>query len=94
MRALPAPYAEEMEALYAEMAARETLEARIYKALDGLEALVQHNESDLASWSENEYALNLTYAADRCEAFPPLKALREAIRADTEEKLRDGGVAF
>ena len=74
------------------MAARETVEARIYKALDGLEAVVQHNESDLASWSENEYALNLTYAADRCEAFPPLKALREAIRADTEEKLRAGGV--
>ena len=92
VRSLPAPYAEEMEALYAEMAARETLEARIYKALDGLEALVQHNESDLASWSENEYALNLTYAADRCEAFPPLKSLREAIRADTEEKLRAGGV--
>ncbi len=92
VRALPAPYAEEMAALYAEMAARETLEARIYKALDGLEALVQHNESDLASWSENEYALNLTYAADRCEAFPPLKSLREAIRADTEEKLRAGGV--
>ena len=94
VRSLPAPYAEEMEALYAEMAARETLEARIYKALDGLEALVQHNESDLASWSENEYALNLTYAADRCEAFPALRALREAIRADTEEKLRAGGVAF
>ena len=92
VRALPPPYAEEMAALYAEMAARETPEARIYKALDGLEALVQHNESDLASWSENEYALNLTYAADRCEPFPPLKALREAIRADTEEKLRAGGV--
>ena len=92
VRALPAPYAAELEALYAEMAARETTEARIYKALDGLEALIQHNESDLASWSENEYALNLTYAADRCEPFPPLKSLREAIRADTEEKLRAGGV--
>ena len=92
VRALPAPYAEEMAALYAEMAARETVEARIYKALDGLEALVQHNESDLASWSENEYALNPTYAADRCAEFPVLKSLREAIRADTEEKLRAGGV--
>ena len=81
-----------MEALYAEMAARETVEARIYKALDGLEAVIQHNESDLASWSENEYALNLVYAADRCEEFPPLKALRAEIRADTEQKLRDGGI--
>ena len=55
---------------------------------------MQHNESDLASWSENEYALNLAYAADRCEPFPPLKALRRAIREDTEKKLRDGGVDF
>ena len=94
VRSLPAPYAEELGALYAEMAARETTEARIYKALDGLEAVVQHNESDLASWTENEYALNLAYAADRCEPFPPLKALRQAIREDTEKKLRDGGVDF
>ena len=92
VRALPPPYAEEMAALYAEMAARETLEARIYKALDGLEAVIQHNEADISTWSENEYALNLTYAADRCEAFPALRALREAIRADTEEKLRAGGI--
>ena len=94
VRSLPAPYAAELAALYAEMAARETLEARIYKALDGLEAIIQHNESDLASWSENEYALNLSYAEDRCAFSPVLAALRRAIREDTEQKLRDGGIKF
>ena len=46
VRTLPEPYAAEMIALYDEMARRETIEAKIYKAIDGLEALVQHNISD------------------------------------------------
>ena len=58
---LPEPYAGEMRALYAEMNARETLEAKIYKALDNLEAVIQHNEADLSTWIEREYSLNLTY---------------------------------
>ena len=36
-----------MTALYQEMEARETVEAKIYKALDNLEAVVQHSESDI-----------------------------------------------
>ena len=84
---LPAPYAEEMAALYAEMEARQSLEARIYKALDGLEALIQHNESDLSTWSENEYGLNLRYCDDRVGFSPALSALREAIREDTIAKI-------
>ena len=51
---LPAPYAAEMRTLYREMAALETEEAKIYKALDKLEAVIQHNESDLSTWTENE----------------------------------------
>ncbi len=88
--ALPEPLCGEMDALYAEMDARETLEARIYKALDGIEAVVQHNESALSTWSENEYTLNLHYAEDRVGFSPFLTALRQAIRAETEEKLAAG----
>ena len=36
--------------LLAEMNALETLEAKIYKALDKTEALIQHNESDISTW--------------------------------------------
>ncbi|MBR4549746.1 MAG: HD domain-containing protein [Oscillospiraceae bacterium] len=87
---LPAPCGEEMAALFREMAERQTVEARIFKALDGLEALIQHNESPLSTWSENEYALNMTYADDRVGFSPCLRALREAIREDTVEKIRCG----
>lgn len=86
---LPEPHRTGLSALYAEMEARQTLEARIYKALDGLEAIIQHNEADLSTWEENEYALNLTYCDDRVGFSPYLTALREAIRDDTREKLRN-----
>ena len=84
---LPAPYGEEMRALYQEMNERTTLEAKIYKALDGLEAVIQHNESPIDTWIEREYALNLTYADDKVAFSPYLTALREAVREDTRRKI-------
>ncbi len=84
---LPAPLAAEMRELYREMDARSSLEARIFKALDGLEALIQHNESELSTWSENEYDLNMHYCDDRVGFSPALSALREAIREDTRAKI-------
>lgn len=74
--------------LYREMEARQTLEAKIYKAIDGLEALIQHNFSDLSTWSENEFALNLTYAQDRVTFSKYLTQLREEIRQDTVKKIQ------
>lgn len=87
VRTLPEPFAREMAALYAEMAARETPEARLYKALDNLEAVIQHNESDLSSWAEHEFQLNLVYGYDKAAWSPVLLRLRDAVRAETEEKI-------
>ena len=42
---LPQPVRGEMAELYAEMEALGTQEARVYKCLDKLEAVIQHNES-------------------------------------------------
>ena len=49
VRTLPENYANEMIAMYEEMAERKTIESKIYKAIDGLEALLQHNISDLST---------------------------------------------
>lgn len=87
---LPEKQADEMDALYAEMAERTTLEARIYKALDGLEALIQHNESALDTWIPHEYELNLTYAEDRVMFSDYLTALRSEIKSDTVQKISAG----
>ena len=84
---LPAPYREELAALYGEMNALQTPEAKLYKALDKLEAVIQHNESPLDTWTENEYSLNLTYANDAVAWSAYLTAMRAAIREETEEKI-------
>lgn len=88
---LPEPYRGEMAALYREMEARETLEARIYKALDKLEAVIQHNEASLDTWIPLEFELNLTYGSDTAAFSPWLTALRREIRGDMEEKIRRYG---
>lgn len=88
--ALPEPYREEMRALYREMAERKTPEAKILYALDGMEAVIQHNEAALDTWEAHEYQLQLTHAADRTAFSPYLTELRQAIREETEKKTRSG----
>lgn len=87
---LPQPVGGEMRALYAEMDAQQTLEAKVYKSLDKLEAVIQHNESPLDTWAENEYALNRTYAVDFVKFSDYLTALRAEILRDTEDKIANG----
>ena len=87
---LPEPYRADMAALYAEMNALETGEARLYKALDKLEAVIQHNESPLDTWLPREYELNLTYGDQNVAFSPYLTALRAAVRRDTEQKIAEG----
>ena len=81
---LPAPWPETLGALFAEMDAQQTLEARLYKALDRMEAIQSHNESDVATWLPLEYGLNLTYGEENAAFHPYLKALRAEMRKDTE----------
>ena len=90
VRTLPEPYCTDMAALYAEMNALETDEAKLYKALDKLEAVIQHNESPLDTWIPREYELNLTYGKDAAAFSPYLRELRAAVRRDTERKIADG----
>ena len=86
---LPENYKIEMTALYDEMSKRETVEAKVYKAIDGLEALVQHNISDISTWIPKEYELNKTYADDKVVFSEYLMELREEIRKDTLKKIEE-----
>lgn len=88
VRTLPEPFAAEMRELYEEMAARESLEAKIYKAIDGMEAVLQHNESDIKTWSTNEYELNQVYAQDKAAFSEYLTVFRELLRQETVEKIK------
>ena len=88
---LPPEVSADMAALLREAEARETVEARIAKALDKLEALIQHNESPLSTWAENEYELNRTYAFDAVAFSEWLTGLRREILQDTLDKI-DAGI--
>lgn len=87
---LPEPYRTDMTALYKEMNALENGEAKLYKALDKLEAVIQHNESPLDTWLPLEYELNLTYADENVAFSSYLTSLRAMIREDTERKIAEG----
>lgn len=87
---LPEGYRTEMRELYNEMAERKTVEAKIYKSIDGLEALIQHNASDLSTWIPKEFELNMTYADDKVDFSNYLKTLRQTIREDTAAKIKSG----
>lgn len=54
-----------------------------------MEALIQHNASDLSTWIPKEYKLNLTYADDRVSFSEYLTTLRQAIREDTLAKIEN-----
>lgn len=87
VKSLPDELSADIAALYDEMNAQETAEAKVYKALDKLEALIQHNESPLSTWSEKEYELNKTYAFDTVSFSDWLTELRKAILEDTVAKI-------
>ena len=87
VKSLPTELSEDIAELYKEMDAQETKEAKLYKSLDKLEALIQHNESPIDTWSENEFELNKTYAFDTVAFSSWLTELREAILEDTIKKI-------
>ena len=86
---LPEPWPRKLGALFDEMEALETPEAKLYKALDRMEAIQSHNESAVETWLPLEYELNLTYG-ERDAAFSPyLAGLRAEMRRDTEAMIED-----
>ena len=75
----PQPVQEEWLALFEEMNALETTESKIYKALDKMEALISHNESDISTWLPLEYELQFTYGKDNMQFSPWFLALRKEV---------------
>lgn len=76
--------------LLREMADLQTKEAKTYKALDKLEAVISHNESDLSTWLPLEYDLQLVYGKEQVQFSEYLKALSRHIDTWTRRKIADG----
>ena len=89
VKTLPEDAREEFTALLTEMNALETQEAKIYKALDKVEALIQHNESDLSTWLPLEYDLQLRYGVENMQFSPGFQAFRQEIDQWTIRKIAE-----
>ena len=72
-----------------EMKKLETKEAMIYKALDRLEALISHNESDISSWLPLEYDLQLTYGQENMRFSEYFTDLRKEVDEWSLRKIRE-----
>ena len=86
----PGPQRREFRTLFSEMKKLETPEARLYKAIDKIEAVIQHNESDISTWLPLEYELQKTYGKEEAQFSPWLRALHDQVDVWTKEKIDSG----
>lgn len=75
--------------LCAEFESGESAEAQLCRALDKLEAVIQHNESDISTWLPLEHDLQLIYGNEECEFSPYTQELRDYTRRISEKKIAD-----
>ena len=90
LKMLPEPERSRIAELFLEIQAQQTPEARLFRALDKIEAVIAHNESDLSSWLPLEYELQLTYGVQEAQPFPYMQALRAAVKQDSLDKIAAG----
>lgn len=85
----PEPQKSEFQILLKEMLELQTKEAKLYKALDKMEAVIQHNEADISSWLPLEYDLQLTYGAEEVKFSEYLVGLKKHIDEWTQRKIEE-----
>jgi putative hydrolase of HD superfamily len=85
---LPAPLREEIAGLWDEYEAAVTPEARLAKALDKLETILQHTQG--RNPADFDYRFNLTYGRQYTADHPLLAAVRALLDEATERRAREG----
>lgn len=90
VKTFPEPEQKQWLELYAEMNTLETQEAKIYKALDKMEAVIQHDESDISTWIPLEYELQFKYGLENVQFSDYMKNLKTEIDKITKSKIEKG----
>ena len=85
---LPADQRADFLSLWDEYEAAETLEAKLAKAFDKLETIMQHNQGE--NPHDFDYRFNLAYGRRQTDAIPLLAELRSKLDADTERRAQAG----
>ena len=88
VKSLPSLYKDELSNIYKEIEEQKTQEAKLFKALDKLEAAISHNEADLSTWIELEYELNPIYGKEESQFSQYTKELQNQVYNDSIEKIK------
>lgn len=91
IKTLDEPFRTELLNLFVEMEEQKTKESKLYKAIDKLEVLDQHNLADLSTWIELEYTLNLTHGEKQVAYNEKLKEIKAVINEETRNKINKKG---
>ncbi len=91
---LPAEIGSEVYELWHEFETGASSEAKFARALDNLEVQLQHNLAALETWQPVEHALVYTKMDAHCSHDAFLKSFCDALKADAEKKMIDGGVCI
>ena len=83
LKLLPEGVAHGFAGLFSEMSELHTAEAKLFKALDRMEAVLSHNEASLDTWLPLEHSENLIYGIEDVAYSEYLKVLREELRKDS-----------
>ena len=83
---LPPPLRDEIAGLWDEYEEARTLEARLAKALDKLETIMQHNQG--SNPADFDYRFNLEYGRRFTAGDPLIVAIREILDRETEDRAR------
>ena len=86
---LPDDTKKEFQSLFEEMKAMSTDEAKLYKSLDNIEAVISHNEADISTWLDREYKENLTYGEENSQWSQWTSKLREEVKKDSIRKINE-----
>jgi putative hydrolases of HD superfamily len=87
LQPLPAPLREEITGLWDEYEAASTPEARLAKALDKLETILQHTQG--RNPEDFDYRFNLDYGRKFTGGHPVLDAVRAILDDETERRARE-----
>lgn len=88
---LPAPLREEIVGLWDEYEAARSPEARLAKALDKLETILQHTQG--RNPDDFDYRFNLAYGRQYTADHPVLAEVRALLDAETERRAREADAA-
>lgn len=78
---------EEFKNIFEEIHEEKTKESKLFKALDKIEVVIQHNEAPIETWIDLEYQLNLVYGEKEAMEIPFLRDLRKELKSISEEKI-------